>query len=315
MEKKLKSSEALVADDFQKQRNPDMVAEKMVKVTNKEQHIIWEGYGLRLHVPPNSLPENCSELKLKMVVSSTKDYKLPAKTDGILVSAVYSFSHNLGEKKFRKPVTLQMQHCVSSHFSSLLHIVWCAVSTQHQFKTLPGGNFVNKDGYGEIELDHFCCFGIMMQLLGYGQPAPPLRYHSALYYTNIQHGRFHFHLYVTPQLDATLEEIEQYFLNRNVHFERGPVSLFEFTRENIMLNLPQYPITGWIMRHLNTNEMNVDDIRNSPIIPFQVNVRWSGREGEPLSTLEHQLDISGAQRHRLLICSPDSCREFIRNHI
>jgi hypothetical protein len=205
MEKKLKSSEALVADDFQKQRNPDMVAEKMVKVTNKEQHIIWEGYGLRLHVPPNSLPENCSELKLKMVVSSTKDYKLPAKTDGILVSAVYSFSHNLGEKKFRKPVTLQMQHCVSSHFSSLLHIVWCAVSTQHQFKTLPGGNFVNKDGYGEIELDHFCCFGIMMQLLGYGQPAPPLRYHSALYYTNIQHGRFHFHLYVTPQLDATLE--------------------------------------------------------------------------------------------------------------
>ena len=91
-----------------------VIGEKTVQVTNEEQHINWKGYGLRLHVPPNSLPEGCSLLELNIAVSRAKDYKLPAERDGIIVSAVYSFSHDLGERKLRRPVTLEMQHSVSN---------------------------------------------------------------------------------------------------------------------------------------------------------------------------------------------------------
>ena len=85
-------------DEIIEREEGEVIAEKTVKVTNEEQHIVWEGYGLRLHIPPNSLPEDCSELQLNMTVSRARDCELPDE-DGILVSAVHSFSHNLGERK------------------------------------------------------------------------------------------------------------------------------------------------------------------------------------------------------------------------
>ena len=84
-------------DNIEREKG-EVIAEKRVKVTNEEQGIVWEDYGLRLHIPPNSLPEDCSELQLNMTVSRARDCELPDE-DGILVSAVYSFSHNLGERK------------------------------------------------------------------------------------------------------------------------------------------------------------------------------------------------------------------------
>ena len=75
----------------------EIIAEETVLLTNEEQHIDWEGYGLRLHIHKGSLPEGCSELPLKRAVKIVKNYKLPME-NCILVSAVYSFSHNLGER-------------------------------------------------------------------------------------------------------------------------------------------------------------------------------------------------------------------------
>ena len=40
-----------------------IIAEKTVLVTNQNQNIVWEGYGLRLHIPSNSLPEDCSQFE------------------------------------------------------------------------------------------------------------------------------------------------------------------------------------------------------------------------------------------------------------
>ena len=120
----------------------NVIASKTVQETNEKQIINWKGYGLRLHITPNLLPEGCSQFTLNMTVSSAKDCKLTVK-DGILVSTVYSFHHYLGKRRLRQPVTLEMQHCVSSSSYSLLHIVQsdCELLPCQCNHIVPGGRF------------------------------------------------------------------------------------------------------------------------------------------------------------------------------
>ena len=148
-------------DNNIKREKDEVLAEKTVKVTNEEQDIVWEGYGLRLYIPPNSLPEDCSELQLNITVSRARDCELPDK-DGILVSAVYSFSHNLGERKLRKKATLEMQHCAQGSYTPLCIVQSDSIVPPHKFQTLQGGKFDSSDRYASIELDHFCSFGVYL---------------------------------------------------------------------------------------------------------------------------------------------------------
>ena len=124
-----------------------MIAEKTVLVTNEEQHIVWEGYGLRLHIPSNSLPEKCSQFELKIAVGLSGDFELP--DDGDLVSALYSFGHDLGENKLRQPVTLEMQHCATPDVLNELSIIRASAGS-NKFVLVPGGDFVAAKGYGRI---------------------------------------------------------------------------------------------------------------------------------------------------------------------
>ena len=181
-----------------------MLAEKTVEVTNEEQDIDWKGYGLRLHIPSNSLPEDCSQLQLKITVSRAMDYKLPTE-DGIPVSAVYSFSHNLGERKLRQPATLEMQHCVKYHTCPELYIVQSNETfPPSQFRILEGGRFDSREGYGSIQLDHFCGFWVYLKWYAsfiFSQ----LNFCAVLCYVNVDNNAFEFLLYILPQLDAIIE--------------------------------------------------------------------------------------------------------------
>ena len=245
-----------------------------IQVTNEEQIIEWEGYGLRLHIPKHSLPEDCKQLQLKISVLSANDCKLPNK-DGVLVSAVYSFTHNIGDRKFRQPITLEMQHCVMSGCNSSLSIVQCEEnSPPYIFKIIPGGTFYTTCGYGTICSDHFCGFGIWLECFRWF--FQKVTFCAVLYYTNIKPRCFHFHLYIAPHLDATLKVCYSYlhnycsrylFLFQEIdfdverkynHFERGPVSPFEFDEgaPAIRLNLPKDPLSGWALKHLNTDEVH-----------------------------------------------------------
>ena len=178
----------------------EVVAEKTVKVTNEEQDIVWEGYGLRLHIPPNSLPEDCSELQLNMTVSRPRDCELPDE-DGVLVSAVYSFSHNLGETKLRQKAILEMQHCTQGSYTPLCIVQSDNIVPPHRFQTLQGGKFDSSDRYASIELDHFCSFGVYLAWY----TSRNLKTCASLYYTNIKSDSFHFYLYIVPHLDAILK--------------------------------------------------------------------------------------------------------------
>ena len=202
MRMKLQQAE-MKANELQEklEENERKQREKMtVKVINEEQHIVWEGYGLQLHIPPNSLPEDCCELQLNMTVSRARDCELPDE-DGVLVSAVYSFSHNLGERKLRQKATLEMQHCAQGPYHTPLCIVQSDSKVPpHNFYIIQGGKFDSSDRYASIELDHFCSFGVYLAWFFHRN----LSTRATLFYINITARSFHFLLYICPDLDAII---------------------------------------------------------------------------------------------------------------
>ena len=263
--------------------NDSKIAERSVEVTNKELCIDWKGYGLRLHIPPNSLPKHCSHFQLKMAVSRANNYKLLA-GDGILVSAIYSFHHNLGDKRLRRPATLKMQHCIASDSYVALRIIQSnGISPPYHFKTVPGGKFDMNDGYGEISVDHFCCFGIYLEWF-HSYFFPKMRFCAMLYYVNLKVYSFDFHLYISPHVEAlikvcslmvikhlynvsffTLQEIEDDVMKKNSHYKAGPILPIEFDEKTrkIYFDLPKDPISGWKMKYLNTKEVGNENVQCS----------------------------------------------------
>ena len=55
--------------------------------------------------------------------------------------------------------------------------------------------------------------------------------------------------------------------------------------------------------------MYADDVvkMRAVLIPFQVRVKWSEEEGQPLKELSYDTVIIGAKRHRIRVVSPDEC--------
>ena len=127
----------------------NVIAEKTVTVTNEEQCVKWEGYGLRICIPSNALPEHCSEFQLKMEVALSGRFKLPG--HGHLVSAIYSFSPSLGKIRLKRPVSLKMQHFASTDIlgKNQLHIIRATegAGVTCKFDTIPGGVFLSKGWY------------------------------------------------------------------------------------------------------------------------------------------------------------------------
>ena len=179
-----------------------MLAEKVVQVTNEEQHIVWEGYGLRLHIPPNSLPEDLNQCSIKIEVALSGNFQLPE--DGVLVSAIYSFSHDLGDKELRRSVTLEMQHCANASVLNDLCVVR-AVGAIHpcKFEKFPGADFNRSDGYGAINLRRFSIFSEFVRRVR--SFFSPFEYIAKLYYTTILPCQFDFEFLIIRDLDALAE--------------------------------------------------------------------------------------------------------------
>ena len=173
-----------------------MISKKTVLVTNEEQLVVWEEYGLRLRIPSNSLSENCSQFELKMAVGLSGDFELP--DNGDLVSALYSFGHDLGDKEFRQPVTLpvtlEMQHCATPDALDELSelCIVRAIAGSNKFVVVPGGDFVAAKGYGRIELLNFSNFAIIFLRRHFPRVFPPYEYCCQVYTTSIAQSQFNF---------------------------------------------------------------------------------------------------------------------------
>ena len=158
---------------------------------------MWEGYGLRLHIPHNSLPDNCNHCHLKIAMSLAGNFELPR--DGVLVSAVYLFTHDLGDRELRNLVTLEMQHCASADVLNDLCVVR-ATNTPYIFEEVPGGYFAN--GYSVIKLNGFSLFTTFWKRVCSFFSPPPLEYCATVYYTNISRIRFCFEIFIIRNLEA-----------------------------------------------------------------------------------------------------------------
>ena len=170
-----------------------------MQVTNEEQHIFWEGYGLRLHIPPNSLPEDHTQCNVKIKVALSGNFQLPE--DGILVSAVYSFSHDLGNMELRRSVTLEMQHCANNSTLNDL-CVFKATKTPCAYELIAGGDFTCSKGYGAINLYHFCYYGIIWNRVRSLFSSNCFNYCAKMYYTKISFCQFDFELFIFRDLDT-----------------------------------------------------------------------------------------------------------------
>ena len=178
----------------------DVLAEKSVQVTNKEQLLVWEGYGLRLRVPSNALPQDINQFQLKMAVALSGTFQLPE--DGILVSAVYSFSHDLGDRKLRRPVTLETQHCATANALNDLCILRATLSSD-EFEVVPGSDFTSVKGYGVIHLDQFSNFATFLRRIRSWRfrSRSPLECCAEMYYTEISHHSFVVEVYIIRGLE------------------------------------------------------------------------------------------------------------------
>ena len=179
-----------------------------MEVTNEEQDIVWEGYGLRLYIPPNSLPEGRSQFTLKMEVGLSGEFQLPE--NGVLVSAVYSFSHNMGSEELREelrePVIMEMEHCASNH-DHLSFIKADAFS--RKFEVIQTSTCAYEKGKGTIKLFHFSSFAIVKLIRSHVLRLFIHEYCCKIFYTSIFYKRFHFVACVIRKLEA----IEQVSVN------------------------------------------------------------------------------------------------------
>ena len=137
-----------------------IVAEKMLVVSPKEPlTYCWEKYGFEVHIPAGAFSES-EPMTLCIQAGLSGDYQLP--DDGVLVSGVYSLSLNPPVEKFRKKVSLAIQHCASGDDSTLSFVA--ADSTQDKppyiFEQLKGGNFSDSGDHGTIEVAHFTLYAL-----------------------------------------------------------------------------------------------------------------------------------------------------------
>ena len=171
-----------------------------MEVTNEEQDIIWEGYGLKLHIPSNSLPEGRNQYHLKVEVGLSGEFELPE--NGVLVSAVYSFSHDLGDGMLlRQPITLHMEHCASD----LDHLSFVKADViSNKFEIITKGIIIFMKGYGEIKLFNFSRFAIIKLFLRehFSFLFTLYDYCCKVFYTSILYRCFNMEVCVFRQLEV-----------------------------------------------------------------------------------------------------------------
>ena len=147
----------------------------------------WEGYGLRLHVPKDSLPADVGECRINIRVSLSGQFQLPEETD--LLSPVFWIS---APCKFTKPVTLEIQHCALAEDEAVLsNLSFVSANCSqkdlpYRFKQVSGGVFTKHSTFGSIKLEHFSGVGVT------GSKETPRSYCAHLYNTMKQmHWRFY----------------------------------------------------------------------------------------------------------------------------
>ena len=174
-----------------------MIGETDFVISTKECSFEWEGYGLRLSISEDCLPGGMKQCRINIKVSLSGQFQLPE--DSELLSPVFWISALC---KFKKPVTLEIQHCASRDEASFADLNF--ISTKCTQKTLPyifkqldGGSFPADSSYGSIQLMHFSGIGVT------GRKRTPRSYCAQIYYTIKEEASdWRVYFIITKDLDA-----------------------------------------------------------------------------------------------------------------
>ena len=140
-------------------RGADVIGDTSFIYTGQAQSFQWLNHGFKLHFPENALPSDVNECQVHIKVSPSGQFQFPENTE--LVSSIYWIAT---PHEFTKPVTVEIEHCVSmtDNLPSLTYII--AKCTQevlpYNFSILNGGEFASSSRYGSISLTHFSGLGI-----------------------------------------------------------------------------------------------------------------------------------------------------------
>ena len=151
-------------------------------VTKSASTIEWKGYGLRIHILDNSIPQYLTTARMDVSIHSINSKNpdsLPLSADdwpsdndrADPVSALYSIK--VGSGKLCKPVTIEIQHCSQSECTPHLKILHAASEGEY-FKPIKGAIFDQRTNYGRVivpkliaddpqEYDNFSWFIIVLR--------------------------------------------------------------------------------------------------------------------------------------------------------
>ena len=172
-------------------RGVNVIAETNVLVTNEAQTFNWKGYGLKLHIPPGTMPADLEECRLLMKVGLSGQFELPENTS--LVSAVYWIDSE-PRCNFSQPLTLEIQHCVKPTHTSKLSFVHAKCSQTdlpYTFKAMEKKGSFSESAYGCVQLTHFSLVALVND-----EPVVRL-YHGSLYYMRSQMNLREMHFVIT----------------------------------------------------------------------------------------------------------------------
>ncbi len=175
-----------------------VVQETEVYLTNEPQNVDWKGYGLRLVIPPNSLPKDTESCTINIKTSFSGHYQFPDNTE--LVSPVF-WLQSTPSCKFKNPVTLEIEHCAPLDNSFRLFMA----TTLHTdpsnlpfiFKSMPGSTFNVNSSYGVSTLEEFNGDGVAAIQERSGER----RYWSGVFYMGLPENRA-VHFAITWEDDA-----------------------------------------------------------------------------------------------------------------
>ena len=156
----------------------------------------WHGYGLKLHIPKQSLPLSMGEISVNITASFAGQYQISD-----LLSPIFWIT---APCKFINPVMLEIQHCAlrENHSETVLsHLSFVSAKCSqkklpYRFTQLDGGVFSPHSSYGCIELSHFSGFGVT------GKRSTSRSYCAHLYHKMNHMHEWRFYFIITQDLDA-----------------------------------------------------------------------------------------------------------------
>ena len=174
--KQVDSPEAKKITAFTSSRGIEIQETCEVIVTDMAQLFEWKGYGLKLNIPPQSLPSEMDSCTITIKVSLSGQYQFPTNTE--LVSPVFWLQCS-PSCVFKNSITLEIQHCAPLKNSFRLLIARASCTQEdlpYTFKVLHGGVFNEHSSYGSVALSRFSSYAVIQEM------CKEHRYWSSVFY-------------------------------------------------------------------------------------------------------------------------------------